>query len=130
MSAFNEKFLNEVAYYKRPLSEFVQLNSRKDEFGLFSKFFLDGLGDRDVRINCQKYLEALGCFSGDEREFILGYFFSLGKEDSSAQAKYFTAMKSVLVEYMGNAKEDYERYGKLYVKLGFLCGLTILILII
>ena len=130
MSYFNEKFLNEVAYYKRPLSEFFHLHSRKDEFGAFSKFFLDGLGNSDLRSNCQKYLNELACFSMDEIEFILGYFFSLGKEDSNAQAKYFTAIKSALVEYMGRAKEDYNRYGNLYVKLGFLCGLTILILIV
>lgn len=130
MSVFNERFLNEVAYYKRSLSEFAKSCSEKGDFGVFAVSFLHGLGRKDLLVDCKNALENMGYFSLEEREFIIEYFSSLGKGDSGTQLQYFSAIKTSLNEYIVAAKADYERYGRLYVKLGFLCGLTILILII
>jgi stage III sporulation protein AB len=130
MSAFNEGFLNEISYRKRPLNEFIQSFIQAGEFGVFSSFFLQGLGSATSMTDCKSKLLDMDCFSNEELSFIIEYFSSLGKGDSVTQKQYFTAIKSSLNEYMDRAKDDCKRYGKLYIQLGFLCGLTILILII
>ena len=130
MSAFNDCFLNEIFYYKRPLSEVVKESSLKGGFGLFASYFLKNLSRPNLLLDSKVALENMGCFSKDEQEFILRYFSSLGKGDSRAQTQYFLSIKTSLNEYMDRAKADYSRYGKLYLKLGFLSGLAILVLII
>ena len=58
------------------------------------------------------------------------YFQMLGKGDSSSQKTYFSAMKEEIQKRYNLAENEYKRYGDLYIKLGFLCGLFLLILII
>ena len=116
MSAFNEGFLNEISYRKRPLNVFVQSYAQSGEFGAFSAFFMQGLGSATAMEECKNKLAETGCFSSDEQAFIIEYFSSLGKGDSLTQKQYFTAIKSSLNEYMDRAKADYMRYGKLYRK--------------
>ena len=130
MTTFNEKYLNEMGYYKRPLDEFAKHCSLQGEFGSFCLYFLQKLGHKEGVAECRSALDAMGCFSAEEREFIIEYFSALGKGDSITQTQYFSAIKAPLNEYMGRAKSDYGRYGKLYIQMGFLCGVAVLILII
>ena len=128
--AFNDAFLNEISYHKRPLKEFLKCYRQKGDFAVFSTLYLRGLGDENLYADSHAALTEMGCFSNEEMQFILEYFSMLGKGDSQGQKQYYAGIKNRLNEYMDKAKTDYEKYGKLYVKLGFLCGLTILILII
>ena len=54
----------------------------------------------------------------------------LGKGDSVAQKAYFSAVKEVLSKRKTQALDESKRYCDLYVKLGFLIGLFILVLIV
>ena len=54
----------------------------------------------------------------------------IGKGDSNSQKNYFTSVKETLSKLKKEAEENNKKYGDLYVKLGFLCGLLILILVI
>jgi hypothetical protein len=54
----------------------------------------------------------------------------VGKGDSASQSAYFTSVKGTLGEYKRKAAEECAKYGDLYLKLGFLCGLMILVIII
>lgn len=128
--AFNDEFLNEISYHKRPLNEFLKCYRQKSDFAVFLTLYLRSLGDENLYNDSHTALTEMGCFSNEEIQFILEYFSMLGKGDSQSQKQYYSGIKNRLNEYMDRAKADCEKYGKLYVKLGFLCGLTILILII
>ena len=54
----------------------------------------------------------------------------LGKGDSASQKAYFSALKEPIGKMQLGAETAYKKYGDLYVKLGFLCGLLILILLL
>jgi len=58
------------------------------------------------------------------------YFCMLGKGDSGSQKSYFSSMKEGLTAMSVDAENAAKRYGDLYIKMGFLCGLFILILIV
>ena len=66
----------------------------------------------------------------EEIALIGDYFSMLGKGDSISQKGYFSSVKEDLKILETEAVQTSKKYGDLYIKLGFLCGLFILILII
>ena len=66
----------------------------------------------------------------EEKRVICDYFSMLGKGDSQSQKGYFSGEKERLKKFQNETEEICKKYSDLYVKLGFLCGLLILILII
>ena len=66
----------------------------------------------------------------EEKRVVEDYFLMLGKGDSGSQKGYCLAAKDGIVKLQAEAELTCKRYADLYVKLGFLCGLLILILIL
>jgi len=128
---FNERFLNEVSYYKRPIMEFAGKYPCRAEFQTLLKDFFDAL--RQKTTGSTVFLSALDEYDflkTDEKAFIVDYFSMFGKGDSLSQKEYFCSVKGQLSEWKEASAKDCQRYGDLYIKLGFLLGLTLLILIV
>ena len=66
----------------------------------------------------------------EEKRVVEDYFLMLGKGDSISQKGYFSSVKQSLSALQIDAETACKRYGDLYIKLGFLCGLLILILML
>lgn len=130
LSEFNERFLNEISYYRRPIRDFITTYAYQGEFHDLLQSYLMNLEQSSP--NPMQLLEepAYAFLKEDEKTLITNYFFMLGKGDSSSQKGYFNSVKSVLGKWQSDAVETGKKYEDLYIKLGFLCGLFILILII
>ena len=128
MSVFNERFLSEIAYYKSPLREFASKYVYNGEFDAFLESYFQNL--QEVYGREPFDFSAFTFLTKEEQSFITDYFFMLGKGDSASQKSYFSGAKDTLKRLENEAQTDYKKYGDLYIKLGFLCGLFILILII
>ena len=127
---FNERFLNEISYYKRPLGEFSSKYMYKGEFNdLLENYFSCLSGEMSGFTEVLKSAD-YGFLSREEKAAVYDYFTMLGKGDSLSQKSYFSAAKETLGKFQTNAETTYKKYGDLYIKLGFLCGLFLLILII
>ncbi len=129
-TSFNERFLNEIAYYRRPLQDFFMKYTYKEEFAMLLDRFLQAVKNG---IPLHDYLLSTPDFDflkKEEKQGVENYFSVLGKGDSSSQKSYFSAQKQAISEWEKHAKDTAKKYGDLYVKLGFLCGLLILILIL
>ena len=125
---FNERFLSEISYRRRPLSEFFRKYAYKGEFLTVLQNFFDR-----IKSERQEPLTESGDFdflTNEQKSVTEDYFLMLGRGDSSSQKAYFSAQKETLINLEKQAKTDCKRYGDLFVKIGFLCGLLILILII
>ena len=127
---FNERFLSEVSYYRRPIGEFASKYSYKGEFQNFLQNFFEEIDE--LSQSNQRDITFDGCdfLTSEDKNLIEDYFKMLGKGDSVSQKTYFSAVKERIIKFCTEAENEYKRYGDLYVKLGFLCGLLILILII
>ena len=127
---FNDRFLNEMSYYRRPLVEFFGKYSYKGEFGFLLDDFLSNL--RSGQVFYDKLFESADYdfIKKDEKSFIADYLSMLGKGDSNSQKAYFSSIKDSVKTMETQAQETGKKYTDLYIKLGFLCGLFILILII
>ena len=127
---FNERFLSEVSYYRRPLGDFVFQYVYKGEFQIFLQNFFAEIDELSQSEHRQISFDGFEFLTAEDKNLIEDYFKMLGKGDSASQKTYFSAAKERLVKFCGDAESEYKKYGDLYVKLGFLCGLLILILII
>ena len=127
---FNERFLSEVSYYRRPLCDFIANYPYTEEFSeLLQEYYLaikeNALFDRDVLD-----LDQFSFLTEDEKVIINDYFLMLGRGDSASQKGYFSTMKNTLSKLQIQTMEEGKRYGDLYIKLGFLGGLLVLLLIV
>ncbi len=127
---FNERFINEISYYKRPLQAFFTKYAYKDTFASLLNHFLYCVQNG---VPLQGNLLTNNDFdflNKEEKTVVENYFSMLGKGDSASQKTYFSAQKQALTTLEKESADCCKKYGDLYVKLGFLCGLLILILIL
>ena len=128
---FNERYLNEISYYKRPITEFMAKYPANGEFKRLLTDFYDSLREKSTPFAVfSKALEEYDFLRTDEKSFILDYFSMLGKGDSFSQKEYFSGNKKRLLDLKEESEKQSNRYGDLYFKLGFLVGLAVLIIIV
>ena len=129
-SGFNERFLGELAYARRPISHLLSNKTYAGEFQLLLYEFSLYLQKNEKDFILALSDNAFSFLLEDEKMEICEYFLTIGKGDTTAQKAYFLSVKERITKRRLEAEENYKRYSDLYVKLGFLCGLFILILII
>ena len=132
MTEFNNRFLTEVSYYKRPLLEFFEGFSYHGEFQELVEEVISQRKGSGVLKGASARIDFSGFYflSSDEKALVGDYFLTIGKGDSGSQKNYFSGMKESLNSIKKRCEEENKKYGELYIKLGFLCGLAILVLIV
>ena len=132
MSQFNERFLTEITYYKRPISKFLATRDYKGEFDLLLQTFYASLqeescaGARFMEIRKEEY----SFLNVDERAFVEDYFQTIGKGNTLSQKEYFSSVKTELSLRREKSESECKKLVDLYVKLGLLAGLAVLIIIV
>ena len=129
LKEFNERFISEISYSRRPITEFFFAYSYKGEFNEFFNDYFQSIQKDDDVYEIRK-TELLEFLNSEEKGVVEDYFLMLGKGDSASQKAYFLGMKERINKTYADADTAYKRYGDLYIKLGFLCGLFIILLII
>lgn len=118
--SFNDKLINEVSFSQNSLLKIIEgeKNLNRD----FGKCLYETINGEDKKPI--KYLKK------EEYKIILEYVNKIGKSDRESQIVYLTSEKKIIDEIRISAINEEKRFGKLYVKLGFLFGLIIFILLI
>ena len=130
LSEFNERFLSEIAYYRRPIKDFTEKYTYKGEFDELLQDFFNALqSNESLQVNILDSTE-YAFLTAEEKRVVEDYFLMLGKGDSQSQKGYFSSVKTSLSKLQSESEIQCKRYGDLYIKLGFLCGLLILILML
>lgn len=120
LSSFNERYLAELKFSRKPLPVFLSESHFTGEFetliGEFSK-------SHTTKITANFLTQT-------EKDYISEYLTMLGKGDSHSQSGYFTAQADFLSEKKNGSEKEAKSYSELSVKLGLLAGLAFVILII
>lgn len=124
---FNQKFLQELAYCKRPLKEFLELYVYKSDFLALLEEYRKKIGEDNF---FNEYFSLNTFLTLEEEKFIIEYFKQLGKGDTDSQKSLFSNRAKELELMKNNAEKEHKKYAELYVKLGVLVGLAIIIIII
>ncbi len=130
LNEFNERFLTEISYYRRPLRVFFAAYTYQGDFDVLLKDFFTAIAGKKPLAEVFDREEKLDFLTEEELRTVENYFCMLGKGDSNSQKSYFSSMKEGLATLQSEAEKTAQRYGDLYIKMGFLCGLFILILIV
>lgn len=126
---FNERFLSEVAYYRRPILEFCTRYPYKGEFRVFLEDLARNI-QSDNPLDAQMESGEYGFLKGEDRAFLKDYFSMFGRSDSQSQKAYFSSANTEIDVKRAHARSELKKYGDLFVKLGLLSGILIVILIL
>ncbi len=116
---FNDRYLNELAYARKPLGEFLRAYNYSGEF--------------QRAIECMmrhETIPAFGFLTKEERAQLCDYFSMLGRGDAASQRGYFSAQRDPLVTLKEQTARECKSRGELYLKLGLLFGLAVIILML
>ena len=127
---FNEQFINEITYYRRPIKAFMEKQTFEGEFHCLLQSYVAWLEQYTEKRGEGLDLSPYTFLTESEKVDVYDYFMTLGKGDCESQKRYFLSMRERLIKYEANAILQGKKYENLYIELGFLCGLFILILII
>lgn len=76
-----------------------------------------------------KILNGENVLSGNDGKIVNDYLENLGKTDALSQIDYLSERKSVLKKYKEDSFSDYKKYSSLYVKIFFLIGVMVAVLL-
>ena len=74
-------------------------------------------------------LEGKELISGEDGQFLKDYIQNLGKTDALSQVDYLNERKLLLKKYKDDSFNDYKKYSSLYVKIFFLIGVMVAVLL-
>lgn len=114
---FNERLITEVSFSQKTISQLI-INNDNDFYNLVS----NKISGREYVI--PRYLKR------EEYEFLNDYFSNIGKSDKYTQMLYLNSVKNQIDNCFNKSKEDEKKYKTLYVKMGFLIGLIILVVLL
>lgn len=115
---FCDKVLSDLSYKKSKLERLLTLEFNSNDLNLTLSTF------KNKKIIFPAFL------SKDEEYLIIDFLTILGKSDVESQIKNVIAFKKEFIKICNEKYERYTKTNKLFVKLGFVSGLLIFILVI
>lgn len=76
-----------------------------------------------------KILNGENVLTGDDALFIRQYLENLGKTDALSQIDYLTERQEALKKYKTDSFNDYKKYSSLYIKVFFMIGVLVAVLL-
>lgn len=121
LDAFNSKLKEEVAFAKTSIVAIVK-NIENDN--IINEYI------RDFFLSKKENPEKLKNLSEEEKNFFVDYVRRIGQGDKKSQKEYLEAAELKINGYVVAAEEADKKYRPLCIKLGFLFGLIILIILL
>ncbi len=118
---FHTKLVKEVEFSKKTLIDIAK--EYKDETD-FDKLLKNKYLDKNDSQFKLKYL------SDEEKIFVENYLKDIGKTESQVENGYLLGMSEEIKNKATEAKSLEDKYKKLYIKVGFLLGLMLFIVLI
>ena len=119
---FNTRLANEVSYTRIPLPSFLE------------KYRFDGdfarMLEKKKKSDFAEGTDMFSYLNQDENKFLGDYFRMIGRSDAASQKAYLLSVRQELEDKKKKCEEQYSSYFSLFLKLGFLAGLILVILIV
>lgn len=119
-SRFNEKILKEISFTSSSLLKISKTLPHDSDFGLTTSKYFSG----------EKKVQYLSYLSKEENEYYLYFLSNVGLSDRDSQIAFISKTQQELDEKLKKTNEDEKKYKSLYIKLGFLFGLIMMIILL
>ena len=122
-SSFNKRLLYEVSFTKLSLVKILKnYGTENDDFiCVLKEKYLSNKESSPIKY---KYL------TDDENSYFSQYIENIGLGDSVSQSLYLTGVGKYLDNQLNAAIENEKKYKSLYIKLGFLSGLIVFVILL
>ncbi|MDY2841984.1 MAG: stage III sporulation protein AB [Candidatus Borkfalkiaceae bacterium] len=117
--SFNERLKTAVSFTLQTLGSLVKDDGKSDFPTLLRGFINDGKRIKDKP----------SALSPEERDFFWDYAESIGKSDRFSQLDYLNGSEKTIAEKLKKSESEYKKYKPVCVKLGFLFGLILFVLV-
>ncbi len=121
-NSFNGFFKGQVGFAKTSLKELVSKYSEESDY-FYKNLYLNISKGNKVYLD-QKI------FTQEETDYLENYLDFLGSTDSKIQLDFLAKTESELSEQLKKAIENEEKYKSVYLKIGFLIGLIVLVVVV
>lgn len=118
---FNKNLINEISFSQKTLINIVNDINSKSNFNNFIK---------DYILNDLKKINKIDFLNEDENVFLESYASQIGARDKETQLNYLKKVEIHLLEKIKICEEEYNKYFKTFIKIGFLVGLIAFIFLI
>lgn len=118
--SWHKKIKAEITFSQRSLPEIFNSTEKDDLFLSIAKGFFD----------THTIYPKPTFLSKDEYTFLIKYLDSLGTTDKNSQLDFLNSMENELNDFKNAAEIKNKKFRPLYIKLGFLLGLIVFILIV
>lgn len=119
-ATFNKKLENEISFSQKTLIDLVNSGVDAGEFEKCVKNYFE-----NKKLDIQQNL-----LKNDEIDFIKTYLETIGSSDKITQIKYLESASKTIENNLNAAIEDDRKYKALYIKLGFLFGLMVFVVLL
>ena len=116
---FHQTLINETNFSQKTIKEVLKELDESSFSKLTYDYFIN-----NVDFPKMNYLKE------DEYLFYKEYVSKIGKMDKNTQLSYLLSCSAQITKYYDNSSNEEKRYKGLYIKLGFLIGLIILVVIL
>lgn len=117
---FNDRLKLEISFKQTTLLKILENEKRRSDFYLAIK---DYIIFKEKKFD-KKYIDA------HEKEFFLSYLSNIGTSDKNSELKYLENATNIIYAEHNKIKIEEKKYRTLYIKLGFLIGLMLFILVL
>lgn len=117
---FNEKLLREVSFLQTTIVSLLNDIDINTDFYDSLKHYVN---TKEFKFDKQYLLE-------EEKNELNRYFKTIGTSDKNGQIEYLNSMDITLKNKRIQSEENEKKYRTLYIKMGFLIGLIILIILL
>ena len=118
---FNGRVKNEVNFSQTSLISIVKSISTDTAFNSYVHGYFIDKNDS---------IDKLKFFNEHERTFVSDYMKNIGQGDKNSQSQFLESSENQIEKYLDDAIEEDKKYRPLCIKLGFLFGLIILIILL
>ncbi len=122
---FNNLLKTEVAFSHNSLKKLLETQSD----GKFNTLLKDNLFEQPSD-ESKRFFDKSKILQSTEKQMLASYFSTIGKSDAKSELLYVSGIGERLKPMLDKAVEDEKKFRSLYMKLGFACGLVILVLVI
>ena len=118
---FNKRYKSELAFKRTTLIKLIkEINTGSNIYLLLTNHF---------NKSCET-IEFTKQLSDGEMQFINSYLNSIGRGDVASQTEFINQSNEIIYKSLNYSIEEEKKYKTLYIKIGFLAGLIIFVLII
>ncbi|MGN1163107.1 MAG: hypothetical protein ACI4T2_04255 [Christensenellales bacterium] len=92
--------------------------------------YCEYLQNKDIDISAKHIFHGIWILKDEEKNVISDFFARLGRHDCDNEIKLIDDFKNIIEPMSQSASQDKSKYGKMSVKISFLLGLMVAILIV